>query len=142
MPVAPLRAEGLDVTLGGSPILHNVAVTAGHGDIVALVGGNESGKSTLVRALLGLAPYAGGSVELLGTPLPRFRQWSRLGYVPQRSTTNLHTTVTEPVASGTLSRRRRAARNRGLRGLLAAVDLAAPPGPGRPFRCVVAWPPP
>ncbi|MDO5287853.1 MAG: ATP-binding cassette domain-containing protein [Actinomycetia bacterium] len=106
MPVAPLRAEGLDVTLGGSPILHDVAVTAGHGDIVALVGGNGSGKSTLVRALLGLVPYAGGSVELFGTPLPRFRQWFRLGYVPQRSTISLHTTVTELVASGTLSRRR------------------------------------
>lgn len=115
----PLRAHGLGVSLGGNPILRDVSLEVGPSDVVALLGGNGSGKTTLLRALLGLIEHEHGTVELFGTPLERFREWHRIGYVPQRASLTMHsTTVAELVTSGTLSRRRpfmpttRAMRNR------------------------------
>ncbi|MER6596279.1 ATP-binding cassette domain-containing protein, partial [Micromonospora purpureochromogenes] len=68
----------------GRPVLRDVSLTVTAGEVVAVLGANGSGKSTLIRAVLGLVPLAAGSVALFGTPLRRFRQWRRIGYVPQR----------------------------------------------------------
>ena len=71
------------------------------------MGGNGSGKSTLVRTLLGLLPHQRGAIRLFDSPLAGFRQWSRIGYVPQRSVAMLGgSKVKEVVAAGRLARRR------------------------------------
>jgi zinc transport system ATP-binding protein len=97
------------VTLGGREILHDVSVTVGSGEFVAVLGANGSGKTTLVRALVGLVPLSGGSLEVFDTPLGRFREWPRLGYVPQRLAVGggVPSTVREIVASGRTGRARR-----------------------------------
>ena len=106
MPVTPLVVDDLSVSLGGVPILRDVSFSVGDGEIVALLGGNGSGKTTLVRAVLGLTPHLRGDISLFGTPLSQFREWSRIGYVPQRASVSMHsTTVRELVSSGTLSSR-------------------------------------
>ena len=76
--------------------------------MVAVLGTNGSGKSTLIRTIVGLLPAARGEVRLFGTPVPRFRAWQRVGYVPQRITAagGVPATVYEVVSSGLLSRRR------------------------------------
>ena len=84
-PVTVLAAEDLSVELGGLPVLRGISLTVKAGEAVALMGGNGSGKSTLVRTLLGLVPSERGTVRLFDVPLRSFRQWSRVGYVPQRS---------------------------------------------------------
>ena len=103
-----LDARDVGVSLGGRPIIRGVDVSVGAGEVVALLGANGSGKSTLVKAMVGLHPVTTGSVSLFGTPLEDFREWSRLGYVPQRSTMTqgVPSTVAEIVATGRLSRRR------------------------------------
>jgi zinc transport system ATP-binding protein len=102
-----LVADDVSVERGGLPVLRGVSLRVAPGEVVALLGGNGSGKSTLVRALLGLLPLRRGTIELFGRPVARFRGWSRVGYVPQRSTVNLsRAKVREVVASGRLSRRR------------------------------------
>jgi zinc transport system ATP-binding protein len=102
-----LAGEDLTVELGGLPVLRGVGVTVRSGETVTLLGGNGSGKSTMVRALLGLVPHQRGSVRLFGTPLHRFTDWQRVGYVPQRSTAALsNALVREVVAAGRLARRR------------------------------------
>jgi len=107
MSVSPVVVEGLSVSLGGVPILRDVSFSVAEHDVVALLGGNGSGKTTLVRALLGLVPHLAGEISLFGTPLAQFRDWSTIGYVPQRASVSMHsTTVRELVASGTLSTRR------------------------------------
>lgn len=103
-PVVSVR--GARAVLGSRPVLHGVDLTVGQGEVVALLGANGSGKSTAVRSLIGQVPLTDGSIELFGTPLRRFRQWARVGYVPQRTTaaSGVPATVREVVSSGRLSR--------------------------------------
>lgn len=78
------------------------------GEVLALLGPNGSGKSTLVRGCLGLVEQQGGEVLLLGTPRERFREHTRIGYVPQRHSlsASVRATVAEIVAVGRLPHRR------------------------------------
>ncbi|MBG0855395.1 metal ABC transporter ATP-binding protein [Streptomyces spinoverrucosus] len=98
-----IRAE-----LGSRPVLRGIDLTVRHGEVVALLGANGSGKSTAVRSVIGQVPVSAGQIELFGTPRHRFRDWARVGYVPQRTTAagGVPATVTEVVSSGRLSRAR------------------------------------
>lgn len=119
------------VAYDGRPVLRDVSLKVNPGEVVAILGANGSGKSTLVRAILGLVPLASGEVALFGTPLRRFRQWRRIGYVPQRigAGSGVPATVGEVVASGRLARRGilrppRAADRAAVAAALTAVGLA------------------
>ena len=101
-----ISAHEVDVVLSGVPIVRHASLEIGVGQTVAVTGNNGSGKTTLMRALLGLVPHR-GTVALFGTELSRFRQWHRIGYVPQRSTILVQqATAREVVASGRLGLRR------------------------------------
>lgn len=102
-----LECRELCVTLDGHQILVDIDLELVRGETLALLGGNGSGKSTLVRALLGLIPSSAGQVRLFGCPLSRFRQWQRIGYVPQRGESSVsNATVREIVMTGRLAHRR------------------------------------
>jgi zinc transport system ATP-binding protein len=103
-----LDVHSAQVVIAGRPVLHDVDLSVPTGQFVALMGANGSGKSTLVRAATGLRPLSAGRVELFGTPLPRFREWHRVGFVPQRAgaASGVPVSVREVVASGRLGRRR------------------------------------
>ena len=100
--------RGVQVVIAGRPVLHDIDLSVPAGQFVALMGANGSGKSTLVRAVTGLRPVAAGQVELFGTPLSRFREWHRVGFVPQRTgaASGVPASVREVVSSGRLGRRR------------------------------------
>jgi zinc transport system ATP-binding protein len=95
------------VSYGGRAVLQDVSLDVQPGQVVAILGANGSGKSTLVRTVLGLVPMDAGEITLFGTPQRRFRQWARIGYVPQRmgAGSGVPATVGEVVASGRLARR-------------------------------------
>lgn len=80
--MSAIRTEHLGVTFG-NPVLHDVTTDIGEGEFVALMGANGTGKTTLVRAALGLLKPSTGRVLLFDTPVSRFRQWHRVAYVPQ-----------------------------------------------------------
>jgi zinc transport system ATP-binding protein len=112
MPVSPgappVEVRDGSVAIGGRPILRGIDLTVRSGEFLALMGANGSGKSTLVRAITGLLPVTGGGVSLFGTPYADFRDWKRVGFVPQRASagSGVPATVWEVVASGRISRRR------------------------------------
>ncbi len=93
--------------LGGQPVLRSVSMDVKAGQLIVLEGANGSGKTTLVRTILGLTAYQQGSVQLFGQELARFRDWFRIGYVPQRASVQLpHATVGEVVSTGRVAARR------------------------------------
>ena len=104
----PVLLTGGAVSIAGRPILRHLDLRVEKGDFLALMGANGSGKSTLVRALTGLRPLTGGELSLFGTPLTRFGDWHRIGFVPQRTgaTSGVPASVWEVVAAGRLTRRR------------------------------------
>lgn len=105
-PVISLREVRAE--LGSRPVLRGIDLTVGRGEVVALLGANGSGKSTAVRSIIGQVPVSSGEIKLFGTPRARFRDWARVGYVPQRTTAagGVPATVGEVVSSGRLSRTR------------------------------------
>ena len=104
----PVRVSDAAVELGGRPVLRGIDLTVHAGEVLAVLGANGSGKSTLVRTMMGLVPTCRGEVRLFGTPLGDFRDWRRIGFVPQRAgaASGVPASVREVVSSGRLSRRR------------------------------------
>jgi zinc transport system ATP-binding protein len=100
--VLPIDLRGVAVRFGDVPVLEAVDLAVRPGEFLGIIGPNGAGKSTLLRVMLGLLAPTEGEARLFGEPVGRFRDWRRLGYVPQRAT--LHTgvplTVREVVATG------------------------------------------
>jgi ABC-type transport system involved in cytochrome c biogenesis ATPase subunit len=61
-----LRVQGLTAAYGSLQVLFGVDLDVAEGEMVALLGTNGAGKSTLLRAVAGLVPATGGTVELAG----------------------------------------------------------------------------
>lgn len=100
-------AKHVYVSIGGMPILRDVSISVRASEAVALLGGNGSGKSTLVRTLLGILPHQQGEVKLFGHSVPGFRDWWKVGYVPQHSAIAVsNATVREIVSTGRLAHHR------------------------------------
>ncbi|MEE2945715.1 MAG: ATP-binding cassette domain-containing protein [Pseudomonadota bacterium] len=68
-----VSADGLTKSFGNTQIFSDVNFRLVRGEAVALVGGNGTGKSTLLRCILGLIPIDYGKVELLGQDVTNAR---------------------------------------------------------------------
>lgn len=88
MSAAPLlAADGLDTYYGRAHILHGVSLQVAPGEAVALAGRNGAGKSTTLKALMGLVPAARGRVTFAGNDITGLAPYRiarlGLGYVPE-----------------------------------------------------------
>src|ERR1700754_383787 len=83
---APLCIEDLRAWYGAAQVLHGVNLCIGEGEVVALVGRNGSGRSTLAKAIMGLVRCAGDmryrDVQLVGLRPHRIARLG-IGYVPE-----------------------------------------------------------
>jgi zinc transport system ATP-binding protein len=99
-----------DITFryAGRPIIQQLNFTILERDFVGLIGSNGAGKTTLLRMIVGLLKPDQGEVRLFGHPIERFKDWERIGYVPQRHAFNplFPATVKEVVMSGLYSRKK------------------------------------
>lgn len=102
-----LRVTGLRAGYGSSEVVHGVDLEVGEGEIVAVIGRNGMGKTTLLKAVVGLLPRRAGSVEFGGrdaTRDPAHRMIrSGLAYVPQEEALFGSFTVAENLEGGLLS---------------------------------------
>jgi branched-chain amino acid transport system ATP-binding protein len=64
-----LEVEGITAFYGAAQVLFGVSLRVGEGEAVALVGRNGMGKTTTIRAILGLTPPADGQVRFAGKSL-------------------------------------------------------------------------
>jgi len=83
---AALRLQRVSVALDGRPVLEDVSLEVARGEFCCLCGPNGGGKTTLLKAVLGLVPLASGSIEVLGRPPQGAR--TGVGYLPQAKSFN------------------------------------------------------
>ncbi|MDH3428195.1 MAG: ABC transporter ATP-binding protein, partial [Gemmatimonadota bacterium] len=79
-----IRIEHLDKSYGRLKVLQDITLTIPRGRVTALVGPNAAGKTTLVKAILGLVHPGGGRIVIDEHPITRdpvYRE--RIGYMPQ-----------------------------------------------------------
>jgi manganese/zinc/iron transport system ATP- binding protein len=77
-----LVIRDLAVAYGRKLVLQGVSADIRRGQAIGIIGPNGGGKSTLLKAILGMAPVVSGSVTLFGKSSVSMR--SRMAYVPQR----------------------------------------------------------
>jgi zinc transport system ATP-binding protein len=108
MPVRPLiQLDNVSFAYNGEPVLDRITLEVNQGDYVGVIGPNGGGKTTLIRVMLGLVQPGSGDVRLFGQPINKFRDWSRVGYVPQKPSNfdaRLPVTVEEVVGLGRVSK--------------------------------------
>ncbi|GGG26671.1 ABC transporter ATP-binding protein [Caldovatus sediminis] len=99
-----LAVEGLEARYGRARILAGLTFHVARGEVVVLLGRNGAGKSTTLKAIMGLVPPAAGRVRLEGRDLagqPPFRiARAGLGYVPEERRIFAGLTVRENLAVG------------------------------------------
>ena len=99
-----LDVSDLDVRYGESRVIRGVTFSIAKGETLAIMGRNGMGKTTLLKALIGMLPLRRGSIrldgaELAGTPSYR-RVAAGLGFVPQGRMIFSHLTVEENILTG------------------------------------------
>ncbi|WGR92999.1 ABC transporter ATP-binding protein [Bradyrhizobium sp. ISRA443] len=100
-----LRVDLRSAGYGAAGVVRNVRIELHQGGVLAVLGRNGVGKTTLMRAIVGLLPQITGSVELLGEAISNLRthQIARrgVGYIPQGRWIFPKLTVLENLQVGT-----------------------------------------
>jgi branched-chain amino acid transport system ATP-binding protein len=82
-----LEVEGIDAFYGRSQVLFGMGLQVGAGEVVTLMGRNGMGKTTTVKAVMGLLPVAKGAVRFAGQAIDRLPPYRiaqlGLGLVPE-----------------------------------------------------------
>lgn len=101
---ALLRIDGLHAHYGKSHILRGVSFTLGRGEVLSLLGRNGSGRSTTLKAAMGLVPPSEGRVVLQGRELagakPHTICRAGLAYVPEEREVFANLSVDENLQMG------------------------------------------
>ncbi len=110
-----LDVSNLSAGYGSGSILQGVTLEIGAGEIVAMIGRNGVGKSTLMKAIMGVLPATSGEVAFMGQPIthlsPEQRAAMGIGYVPQGREIFPELTVEENLMMGeTINRDKRGTR--------------------------------
>jgi urea transport system ATP-binding protein len=99
-----LEVQNLNVYYGDSHVIRNVNFTVGARETVAIMGRNGMGKTTLLKALIGVLPARSGEASLNGIPLLAKKTYQRveagMGYVPQGRMIFPYLTVEENILAG------------------------------------------
>lgn len=101
---ALLQVQGLHAHYGKSHILHGVDFEIARGEVVSLLGRNGSGRSTTMKAIMGLVPPSSGSVKLQQRELSGERPYTicraGIAFVPEERDVFANLTVDENLRMG------------------------------------------
>ncbi|MGN8096665.1 urea ABC transporter ATP-binding subunit UrtE [Methylobacterium sp. 22177] len=99
-----LAVEDLHAAYGQSEVLHGLTFSVAPGEIVAVMGRNGMGKTTLMKTLMGLVPVKAGSIQVEGADVAGLKSHARvakgLAYVPQGRMIFSTMTVQENIETG------------------------------------------
>jgi urea transport system ATP-binding protein len=99
-----LAISDLHVAYGQSEVLHGLNVSVAPNEIIAIMGRNGMGKTTLMKSLMGIVPTKSGSVTMEGAELSTLKSYERvakgLAYVPQGRMIFSAMTVKENIETG------------------------------------------
>ena len=92
-----LRVDGLRKRYGDNEVVRGLSFAIRRGDCFGLLGPNGAGKTTTLRCCLGLIDPDGGTIEMVGIPVPRAAREARIrvGVVPQMDNLDPDFTVRE-----------------------------------------------
>jgi len=106
-----LEVNNLQVAYGESEIINQMSFSVARQETVAIMGRNGMGKTTLIKALIGLLSCRKGSIQLEGVDLTRLDNFRRvakgLAYVPQGRQIFPTLTVEENIRTGLATARKR-----------------------------------
>ena len=99
-----LKVDNLNVYYGDSQVIRNLSFDLENNETVAIMGRNGMGKTTLLKALIGLLPVRSGSIELDGQAITNTKSHERvlagMGYVPQGRMIFPYLSVQENILTG------------------------------------------
>jgi len=99
-----LKAQGLQAWYGAAQILYDVELQVGRGEVVALMGRNGAGKSTTLKAIMGMLDKRSGALNFMGRDISKAQPYevSRmgLGFVPEDRRIFTDLSVMENLAVG------------------------------------------
>lgn len=102
-----LEISDYNVAYGQSEVIHNLNLSLQRKEIIAIMGRNGMGKTTLMKSMIGMIPSAGGSIKLDGKDLSGMKSHQRvaagLGFVPQGRMIFSTMTVQENIETGLTS---------------------------------------
>jgi len=98
-----IEVKDVSFSYGNEEILKSITLDIHRGDYLGVVGSNGAGKTTLIKIIVGLLKTNRGAIKLFGKDIKDFKDWSKVGYVPQKVTNfdvNFPATVAEVVMMG------------------------------------------
>lgn len=101
-----ISMEDVSFSFQQQTVISNLSFAVKERDFIGLIGTNGAGKTTLLKMIVGLLKPTYGTIRLFGENIDRFKQWERIGYVPQKNSFNplFPATVREVVLSGLFGR--------------------------------------
>jgi len=104
---AVLQVDGLSSGYGTSRVIHDISFALASSEVLAIVGKNGMGKTSLLKTVLGFLPAWQGSISLAGKDVthmpPHFKRRLGLVYVPQEHTLFQDLTIRDNLRLGLLS---------------------------------------
>ena len=105
-----LKIENLKVNYGPIEALHGISLEVAQGEIVALIGANGAGKTTILRTISGLLRPSAGSIQFNGADISRAKPHNivemGISHVPERRGIFANLTVYENLLMGAFTRKK------------------------------------
>jgi zinc transport system ATP-binding protein len=105
-----LEVKNLSFAYSDMEVFENISFKIAEGDSLGIIGSNGTGKSTLIKLILGILPLRSGEIYLFGKSRKDFKDFAKIGYVSQKANSfnsSFPATVNEVVSANLYSRKRK-----------------------------------